>query len=105
MSTHSEASGAESVPVEQLQAEPKADQRLETIRTWFNFFTLALLGLTLILIVMLFTAEGRSRPEGMTVFLSALLLVLCRVIAVFATALQRIERKLDELASTGRPVR
>ena len=99
MSTHSETSGVVIVNDAGSSSIPK--NGLESIRTWFNLFTLAMVGITLVLIAMAFSADAGMRPTGFTVVAAIVLLGLCRVIAVFAAALQRIERKLHGLPPVG----
>lgn len=98
MSTQVEASEAEFAAEQPAEGEVGKD--LESIRTWAHVWTLIVVVASLVLIAMCFS-EGRNRPAGSTVLLSFLLVGLCRVITVFAGALQRIERKLHGLPPGG----
>ncbi len=97
MSTQVESSGAEFASEEHRSTLPK--NGLESLRIWSN--TLALLAVVAAVGLAGLYVSGGTRGSAWPIWLAVALALHLRVIAVFAAALQRIERKLHGLPPVG----
>lgn len=97
MSTQVESSGAGVVSEEPSNTAP--GRELESLRVWSN--TLALLGVVAALGLAGVHVSDGMRGSAWPIWLAVAIALHLRVIAVFAVALQRIERRLHGLPPGG----